>query len=700
MLPALRQELTLYAGPTGASGAPTWSLHDPTRNTYFRIDWLTFEILSRWDLPSAQAIAQAVSTETSIHDVEAEDVDAVLQFLSEQELLQRNDPGFSLSLSQRLSKQRGSVWTWLLHHYLFFRVPLWKPDAWLNRMQGRVGILYSPWFFASTGLALLTGLILLGQQWDRFTASFIDFFSWQGLGAYAVTLVAVKFGHELGHALTAKRMGCRVPTMGIAFLVMFPMAYTDVNDVWKLPQRRQRLAVGAAGIVTELIVAAWATLAWVLVPDGQLRTALFLLASTTWISTLLINALPFLRFDGYFLLMDWLDMPNLHARSFEMAKWRLRRALFGLQTPPPEALSGRRQRGLILFAMATWLYRLVVFTGIAVLVYTVFAKPLGPFLAAIELSWFVALPILREVKTWGRYVPNLMTTMTGFRTLAIGAGLIAATLTPWDTRISGQGVLKPQQTFPLIAPGGARLVALQAQNGTEVAAGTELISLDQVDLNYQKQALNARAQSLTWQAKISGVNANSRQQQQTVQAKLAKVNSELDSLARQRQQFILTAPFAGTFYLSDPGLSPGVWVGKNEKIGELVAPGGLRVETYLAEIDIRRLNIGDVGKFYPESGFPEPVDLRVEAIDKDASHELREGLLASTRGGTLAVREHNKTLVPEHAVYRVVLSVQQRNLRTGLPVLRGQVVIHGQAQAWALNHLRTGLAVFRREAGF
>src|SRR3569833_2826403 len=120
----------------------------------------------------------------------------------------------------------------------------------------------------------------------------------------------------------AKRYGCRVPTMGVAFLVLFPVAYTDVNDEWRLRERRQRLAVGADGMLTELAVAAWATLARVMLPEGELRNTTFVLATFTWISSIAIITSPFMRFDCFFLLSDWLDFPNLHQRAFALGRWQ------------------------------------------------------------------------------------------------------------------------------------------------------------------------------------------------------------------------------------------------------------------------------------------------------------------------------------------------------------------------------------------
>lgn len=367
-LPRLREELDLLPGPSLGDGQPSWTLHDPARNQYLRIDWPTFEILSRWSLDDADAVAAAVSVDTTLK-IGASDVMQVAQFLIDNQLAQPSGPDSARKLAEGLEKRQGSPLKWLLHHYLFFRIPLWHPDAWLDRWQLVAARVSSRGFLTLTLFVLLFGLSQVARQWDLFVASLVDTFSGTGLAAYGFALVAVKVLHELGHAFTAKRFGCRVPAMGVAFLVMWPMAYTDTNDAWRLTNRWQRLQVAAAGIGTELLLAAWATAAWALLPDGAWRSAAFVLATTSWIASLAINASPFMRFDGYFILSDWLDMPNLHQRSFALARWKLREWLFALGDPSPEHFSPKRTTGLIAFAWATWLYRLVVFIGIALLVY-------------------------------------------------------------------------------------------------------------------------------------------------------------------------------------------------------------------------------------------------------------------------------------------------------------------------------------------
>ena len=130
------------------------------------------------------------------------------------------------------------------------------------------------------------GLALAAQRWDEFVHTFMSNASWQGLLVMGACLSLAKLLHELGHAVTATRFGCRVPAMGVAFLVMWPVLYTDTNEAWKLASRRQRLAIGAAGMASEMALASIALVAWSLLPEGAAwgpaRSACFVLATSTW----------------------------------------------------------------------------------------------------------------------------------------------------------------------------------------------------------------------------------------------------------------------------------------------------------------------------------------------------------------------------------------------------------------------------------
>ncbi|MFG6455793.1 HlyD family efflux transporter periplasmic adaptor subunit [Roseateles sp. BYS96W] len=699
-LPVLREELDLLPGPCLPDGQPSWTLHDPVRQLFYRLDWPTFEILQRWWRRDGQAIAAEVSAQTTL-DIQAKDVERVGEFLIAHQLT-RPEPGLARQWAERWARQRGSPLHWLLHHYLFFRIPLLRPDAWLGRWLPVARLFGRPAFRLLTLAALLFGATQVAQQWNAFQSSLVDAFSWEGLGAYGAALFLTKLAHELGHAFTAKHYGCRVPTMGLAFLVMWPVAYTDTNEAWKLTDARQRLRVACAGIVTELHIAAWATAAWALLPDGAWRSAAFVLATTSWLTTLAVNMSPFMRFDGYFILSDALDMPNLHERSFALARWRLRELLFDLAEPAPELLPPARTRALVAFAWATWIYRALLFLGIALFVYQVAFKVLGVVLFAVEIGWFLLAPLLQEWRAWHqRWAVIRARRRTRFSAALLGAALLLLAL-PWPTRSTATAMLRPADIWPVYAPGPARLDALPFREGQAVPAGAELLRLHAPELAQRRVALLARLQGLKWQAATSGFDADARNRLLVNEDAAAVARTELASIDDELANYRPTAPFAGLLRDVDPDLRAGQWLSRRERIGLLVRDDGRWiVETWVDEDMVRHVRPGDAALFVAP-GLPlRAVRLKVVAIDRDTSRTLPRAEMATQAGGHLLVREKGGLLVPEHGAYHVTLAVQEPLPRTlGAQSWRGQLSINGPWEPPLARYGRQALAVLVREVSF
>lgn len=699
MLPALREELTLQPAAPAADGAPTWTLYDPVRNLFFQIDWLSFEILRRWRLGTPSKIASDVSALTTI-DADSDDVECVLGFLHQNQLLQLGDARDTQRLLQVREETQQHWWHWLLHRYLFFRVPLWRPDRWLAARLPAVEVFYSKGFLLLSLFALAVSLVLVNREWSVFSATLVDFFKPSSLPLFLVTLAGVKLIHEFGHAFTARRFGCRVPTMGVAFLVLFPLAYTDVNEAWRLPKRRDRLLVGAAGILAELLLAIWATLAWFLVPDGLVRDALFLVATTTWISTLLVNLSPFLRFDGYFLLMDALELPNLHQRSFALARWQLRRWLFNDAEPVPEDFSQRRHALLVALAMLTWLYRLVVFTGIALLVYQLFPKPLGPLMAAVEMIWFIGRPLFTELRQWPGLLRAGWAETAGRRWVLVLLPLVLWLAFPWSSRIATQGLLQPADYLRISAPGDAR-VEFILEDGASVAAGERLLSLAAPQLESERRRADTRESVARWRAEVAVLDESLLAQSGVFRADSARSSAETRGFDGQLQRYSLSAEFSGRFFRPQQDLESGSWVGEADTLAVLADPSSWQVEAYVPESALARIAEGQAARFYPETAGVAPLDLTLALVEADASRRLSDPILSSAHGGQLLVRSTESALVPERALYRVILRVQNpADWLQGDPrVLRGRVVIFGEREAIAAGLWRSAAAVLVREAG-
>lgn len=700
MLPQLREELAIFPAPRLADGQPCWTLHDPTRNRFFQIDWLTFEVLSRWPMGNPEVIAEDIGNATTLHP-ESDEVQYIAAFLAENELLQlAPDPALAKRMAARLQARKGSLWQRLLHGYLFFRIPLLRPDAWLTRLAPQLDFFYSPAFFRLSLLAFFCGAALVWREWDRFSASLVDTLTMSGLLTWSVALVGVKIFHELGHAVTAKRYGCRIPTIGVAFMVLLPMAYTDTNETWKLARRSERFGVAAAGVATELLIAVWATLFWALLPEGAPKTIAFVLASITWVMSVAINCSPFMRFDGYFLLVDWLNMPNLHERSFSLARWQLRELLFGLGEAPPEMVPAGRRRALIAFAWASWLYRFFLFLGIALLVYHAFAKALGIFLFAVEIIWFILRPVSREVTAWKSRWPAIRRKPRSWLTILAVLSMLGLLFVPWPTRLVASGQLQAADTFAVYAPSAAQVKSLPVAEGLSVASGQLLIELASPELESRQQASIARVERLQQQVGAAGFDPEMRPQLIPLQEQLATAEAELSGVLGQIGLLSLKAPFAGRLRDLNPDLQPGMWVKSGERIATLVGGAQWRVEAYFDEDALNRLAPGDHGLFFADGLGGSILPLHITAIDTDATHIMPSGLLTAPAGGSVVIRQQAGQRIPERAAYRVTLAVDGDPLALAGHAWRGDVVVHGKWEAPGLAFARSALALLWREFGF
>ncbi len=695
MLPALRDEVQLHPGPATGDGAPTWTLHDPVRNRFFRIGWPIFEMLVRWSQGSPAAIAATVSAETTLR-VGEDDVNDLLGFLAGNELLKLTDPDSTARMLRRVEAMRQSWAQWLLHHYLFFRVPLVRPDRFLARTLPYMRWAFSRGFAMVTLAVLVAGASLILRQWEVFGATLVDTISLGGLAMYGLTLAGVKALHEMGHGYATKRLGCRVPTMGVAFLVMWPVLYTDVNETWKLTRRRDRLSVAAAGVLAELAVAAWATLAWGLLPDGPVRNACFMLATTTWVSSLVLNLSPFMRFDGYFLLMDALDMPNLHQRAFAVARWWLREMLFGLGEPSPERFSPARRLALVVFSFAVWIYRLVLFLGIAALVYHFFIKAVGILLFAVEIGWFVFMPFWGEFREWWKRRSVIIRSRRSFVPMGAFLAVLALALIPWQSRVKAPAMLKAERQVGLYATSSGRIERIMVNEGQAVAEGAPLLDLTSPDLDYRLAQVERRIRVLDYELASFSFDASFRERSQARREELETAIAEEVSLRREQARLSIHAPMAGRVVEMVPDLQVGHWVSPKERLALVVDSGALVVEAFVAESDVARLRVGGEGRFVADDPGRPDFSCRIIAIDSGSIRNLTEIALASVAGGPIQVRAKDKALAPEHALYRARCAVAHS---MQVAQLRGIAVLNAEPESFAGSVMRSAASVLMRESG-
>lgn len=710
-LPALRDDLEIVPTAPQRNGAPAWVIFDPVAGRYFEIGRELLDMLMLWRMGTIEDLVKGVRAEYG-RTITQEDVETAIHFLISNALV-RDIPGndFKMMAAKEASAKK-SVWSNAMHSYLFFRIPLFRPDRFLQATYPFIAPLFSRFAVLLYVLMGLAGLYLVSRQWEHFSTTFQFMLSWQGAILYGLSLVVVKSIHELGHAYMSVRYGLRVPTIGIAFMVLMPVLYTDTSGAWRLQSRGKRLMIDGAGIFTELTLAAVATLLWAFLPDGGLRLCVFAVATTSWITSLAVNLNPLMRFDGYYILSDSLGFQNLQNRGFDMAKWRLRELLFGLGEPAPEALTPRLRRLIIVHAWATWIYRFFLFLGIALLVYAFFIKVVGILLFIVEIIWFIARPVWKEMCHWWEIRSKIMSAKRIVVTGGVLACLIALAVIPWSTRVSVPGLVTAEHEQALFAPFAAKISELSLENGQVVQAGDVLARLDAPKLDQEVELARERARLLESRIDRTGSDSIDRASLLVLENELNEVREQLDGLRRVRRQLVVRAPLSGVVTDVDPELHAGLWVNPKTPMAIVQAQGQVMIKGYVAEGQVFRFEPGAKATFVPDNPELPIMKATVRSVAQAASDTLDEPYLALKFGGSVATEEAKRQdgdpndLRPLKAAFAVVLDPVVTGSKHAEPAnvmppmaLRGVTLIEGRPESFYSRVKRQVLKVLVREVG-
>lgn len=690
-LPALRQDLKLLPETTDETGAPRWLVFDALQNRYHALTRRGLMLMEAWrgGAPVEEFLANLRRTGV---DLSSDEFEEFVMFLARNELFEARGRAGEDAIDRKRSARARPFESSLIKNYLFFRVPIVRPDPFLRRTLGAVTWMMTGWFRTLTVLAGIFGLFLAGRQWDIFLDSFRDAFTLQGAAAFIVTIAVVKILHELAHGYTARQLGCRVASIGIAFIVLFPILYTDSTDTWRLSNRFQRLRVVTAGLKSELYLAAWATLVWAIMPDGIVRSLAFYLATTGWISSALINLSPLLRFDGYYAFSDLIGMENLQSRGFAIGRWFLRRLLLGIPDPAPEILTAARLRLVLFYAYLTWIYRFFVFLGIALLVYHLTFKVLGIFLFLVEIYWFIARPILTEMKVWWRRREDIRLSPVRLAVLLSLFGSFVWAALPMPRSLAVPAVLYVH-TEEIYAPSDAWVRAIPAADGSVIGQGEMLIELEAPALEAEKSLLQRELEGLNAQIAANTVRRGAlpllSERREDVQLRLRQIHAAL-----AKTQVVATR--SGRIAHMLP-LSQGQWVVQTAPLAEVRDSGEMRIYALMRETEASRIDLVADATFVS----PWPRRLRLENVPVLAEftpvRQLPFEELADVHGGSLTMAETEEGRMLETAAMAMEIPVVNTSGVELRHRLRGVLRVQTEPESNLLRWSRSLARVVWRE---
>lgn len=473
----------------------TWFvLHDPLANQFFRLRRPAWDLLARCDgIRPLQEIWDLCLERDPDGALGQTEVLQLLAQLHAANLIAADIPADTLRIFERHRKRRQREFAGKLLGFMFARFPLFNPDRLLERGLPLVG-----WLFSKVGLAAWLVLVASGLKVaiDHFPAladQSQGVLAPDNLALLYVALAGLSLLHEAGHAFACKRFGGAVPTLGVMLLVFTPLPFVDVTSSWSFRSRRHRMIVGAAGMMTELAVASLAAWVWASTGPGLINSLAYNVMFLASVSTLLFNANPLLRFDGYYLLSDGANLPNLYPRAQQQVKFLAERWLLGLTQLTAPAQNAREGRWLATYGITSAVYRVFVCAAIILFVAGQFLL-LGALMAVFCLVAWGVVPLVkglhflvtsprldrRRGRAWGGVA------------LGIGVPLLLLGLIPVPRTFVVPGLIETDPYTVVVAEAPGFVTEILAPTGADVSAGQPLLRLVNAGLREELRAADAR----------------------------------------------------------------------------------------------------------------------------------------------------------------------------------------------------------------
>jgi putative peptide zinc metalloprotease protein len=696
-LPTLRKELRFYLGPPDLGGAPTYNIHDPIVSKYYQVNWEEGVLLQNYTPDMTASDLNHYLTENTTLRVEDEDISSFFDQADKMGLVQKERE--AEELDEEYKKGEASWGSWLVHNYLYFKVPFGNPDKFLEKTIKHARFLTSPFAFFIYSLISIAGLVGLLTNFDAYFATFPYFFTFKGAIAYSVTMAVVKIFHECGHAYTAKHYGVRVPAVGLAFLVLQPRLYTDVTDSWKLSNRLHRLHIDAAGIKMELIIAGLATLGWSITTDGILNSIFFLVSSVTLVTTVLMNFNPAMRFDGYYLLSDFLGVDNLQSRAFAYSRWQLRKWFLAMDAPvPEEGIPSKTKAGMLLYSIYTWIYRIILYTGIVLFVYYEFTKILGIILALVEVVVFIIRPFWDE----GKQLMALRQYLNiNFRTVAVSLcvlGLLFWFIAPLPHNEYFPAITTPVNEQTIYIPNDGLLKTMHYKKGDQVEKGALLLEVESYPLDNQISSLRVSIDILRKEVDQASEADTTSVLIPEKEANVASLEAQLSSLIEQKKQLKVYSQLSGTLFNWEA--KEGTYVYTNQQVGKLADQTKPRVIAYVPEHLAKNIKVGEEVYFQTHGEFIE-LKGRIKRFSPVRAKTLPYKQLSSLNEGPLPVAPSPKTqslqIVDSYYILEVSLEEYDKLLKFGLT---GEVKWKSGWKSKLIELIRYLHSIFWKESGF
>ena len=653
-------------------GERWYVLQDPYNNAFFRVRPQVYEFIVR--LHPKRTVEEAWQECVDAYPEDAPGQEEVIRLLSQlyhANLLQYTAPADALVLFKRFRKRKESQIRSRFAGFMFPKIPLVDPDQFLVKTLPMVRPLVGVMGWVLWLIVMGFGLKAVIENTDKLASPLEGILSLENLAMLYFGMVFLKLFHELGHAYTCRKYGGEVHQMGVMLLIFTPVPFMDASSSWGFRKRRRRLHVGASGMLVEMFVAAIAAIVWASTGEGALHRLCFNMMFVASVSTVLFNINPLLRFDGYYILSDLLDIPNLQGRSKKQLKHFFERYLFGIKQSMSPARSGVEAWWLGVFGLLSGIYRIVLFTAIIFFV--------ADHLLVVGLVMACLFVFIWGILPLGKLVHYLATAPGLFRKraravlvtgLLLLAVLLPLRLMPVPHGFKAPGVVQAQAYQRVYVLTAGHVTKVFQAPGAEVSAGDPLFVLESPQLAFQIQTLEGRIQQLKWEQRKALVKQVS--DRASMDKVFAGLEQRMARLQKMKRELVVVAPQDGVWHCDWADQVEGRWLSRGVELGMVLDASAVEFSAVVSQAEASRL-FGDqlsgaAVRVKGQAHITVPVsDWTITPVDR---RQLPSRALAVAGGGGIATTGDPQQLETVEPYFEVTAP---------LPAQRGLVGRHGQS---------------------
>ena len=705
---AMRARPDLSARKHRYQGRSYWVVKEPVGLNYFRFQEEEYAILRMLDgYTSLDEIKEAFEAQFPPQKIGIEELQQFIGMLHRSGLIVANVPGQGHQLLLRRNERWRKEWISRLSNVLSVRFKGIDPDRLLNWLYPKMKWIYSRWAVLLCCLLGLSALSLVLVQFDVFQSklpSFHQFFNLKNAVLLSIALGVTKVIHEFGHGLTCKHFGGECHEMGVMLLVLTPCLYCNVSDSWMLPNKWHRAAIGAAGMYIEMVIASVCTFIWWFSEPGLLNHLCLSTMFVCSVSTLMFNSNPLLRYDGYYILSDLIEIPNLRQKATDILNRKLGEWCLGLEPQEDPFLPERNQIFFALYSMAAAIYRWVVVFSILWFLYEVWRpyrlEIIGQIIGVAALYGLLVQPFWKLGKFF--YVPGRIEKVKKPRmyiTLGVIAAVVLAVfLIPLPHRVYCMFEVQPRDAQKIFINVPGELDEVLVKSGDVVKKDATLAKLSNLDVRLDIANLEGERDKNRTQLRSLERQAfrdqDAKLEAETVRAALAAVEEQLEKRQVDLQRLTLVSPVAGTVlpppeetrHQNDKQLSSwwgtplaernlGTYLNKGVFFCQVGDPRRMEANLVVDQADVEYLKLGQQVDIKLDEA---PFDLLRGEITEVANEPLLvcPKPLSNKAGGELATKTDESGVERPQAIsyqVRVPLDDPEGMLRIGL---KGRARIH------------------------